>query len=246
MDEDLGGLTREQLIEEARRLRAGIRAHRDATGHDLCWHHPELWRLLPEPVEPAVAVPTWPQFLRGCIRYRQSLDEQQPGAPRTTEEHEARPADDAAQRPARVPALRVARPVTDLARARAMYAAGLGWRELSAFADHQGFDGVMLGAAGAPYHLELTACRAHPVTPRPTAEDLLVLYLPDPAEWALRCAAMHDAGFRQVPSFNPYWEVRGRTFEDPDGYRVVLECAGWQGDPAPPHSGAPAPNSTSS
>lgn len=88
MDEDLDGLSREQLLDEVKRLRAGIRAHRDSTGQDLCWHHPALWNLLPEPLEPHVAVPAWPQFMRGCIRYRASLDEQLPDAPRTTEESE--------------------------------------------------------------------------------------------------------------------------------------------------------------
>ena len=83
MDEDLEPLSRDQLLEEVRRLRAGIRAHRDATGDELCWHHPALWALLPEEVVPAIAVPDWPQFLRGCIRYRQSLDLQAPRAPRT-------------------------------------------------------------------------------------------------------------------------------------------------------------------
>ncbi len=86
MDEDLEGLSREQLVGEVKRLRAGIRAHRDASGHDLCWHHPDLWKLLPEPLEQRLAVPAWPQFLRGCIRYRQSLDEQLPDAPRTSAE----------------------------------------------------------------------------------------------------------------------------------------------------------------
>src|SRR6267143_5136305 len=86
MDEDLNGLPREQLIDEVKRLRAGIRAHRDSSGHELCWHHPDLWSLLPEPLESKIAVPDWPQFMRGCIRYRQSLDEQLPDAPRTTGE----------------------------------------------------------------------------------------------------------------------------------------------------------------
>jgi hypothetical protein len=31
------------------------------------------------------AVPEWPQFKRGCIRYRQSLDDQAPDALRTGE-----------------------------------------------------------------------------------------------------------------------------------------------------------------
>lgn len=88
MDADLETLTREQLIAEVRKLRAGIRAHRDSSGHDLCWHHPDLWGLLPEKTDPQPKVPSWPQFLAGCIRYRQSLDEQIPAAPRTQESFE--------------------------------------------------------------------------------------------------------------------------------------------------------------
>lgn len=86
MDEDLDGKSREELIGEVRRLRAGIRAHRDSSGHELCWHHPALWSLLPEQQDPLPTVPEWPVFLRGCIRYRQSLDEQLPAAPRSSDE----------------------------------------------------------------------------------------------------------------------------------------------------------------
>ena len=81
MDEDLRDLSREQLIDEVKKLRAGIRAHRDSTGHDLCWHHPDLWNLLPDKLTPEVAVPPWPQFLRGCVRYRESLERELPHAP---------------------------------------------------------------------------------------------------------------------------------------------------------------------
>ena len=75
MDEDLETMSREQLIAEVRKLRAGIRTHRDSTGQDLCWHHPALWGLLPERTDPVPAVPAWPEFLRGCLQYRQSLDQ---------------------------------------------------------------------------------------------------------------------------------------------------------------------------
>ena len=88
MDEDLVNMSRQQLIEEVRKLRRGIRVHRDSTGHDLCWHHPALWGLLPEKQNPALMVPEWPTFLRGCIRYRQSLDEQAPAAPRSSQPHD--------------------------------------------------------------------------------------------------------------------------------------------------------------
>jgi hypothetical protein len=81
MDEDLENLGRDALIAEVTRLRRGIRAHRDSSGHDLCWHHPQLWNLLPERVDPEVAVPPWPKFLRGCLAYRRALDRELPGAP---------------------------------------------------------------------------------------------------------------------------------------------------------------------
>ena len=85
-DTDLEGFSREQLIAEVRRLRDGIRKHRDSTAHELCWHHPALWGLLPEQTDPQPVVPEWPQFLRGCVRYRESLDRQLPDTPRTSEE----------------------------------------------------------------------------------------------------------------------------------------------------------------
>jgi hypothetical protein len=81
MDDDLDSLTPEQLVAEVKRLRAGIRAHRDSSGQELCWHHPALWGLLPEKVRPEVAVPPWPRFMEGCVKYRQSLDRQLPDAP---------------------------------------------------------------------------------------------------------------------------------------------------------------------
>jgi len=88
MDDDLDRLSRDELIAEVKRMRAGIRKHRDASGHDLCWHHPQLWGLLPEPIPPEIAVPPWPAFLRGCLRYRESLDRELPDAPMHDEEYE--------------------------------------------------------------------------------------------------------------------------------------------------------------
>lgn len=88
MDADLEHMSRDQLIAEVTKLRAGIRDHRDSTEQELCWHHPRLWSLLPEKTDPVPVVPEWPQFLRGCVAYRQSLDEQAPDATRTTRPHE--------------------------------------------------------------------------------------------------------------------------------------------------------------
>jgi len=90
MDEDLVDLDRDALAAEVRRLRAGIREHRDSAGQELCWHHPRLWGLLPEKTDPQPTVPEWPQFLRGCVQYRESLDRQLPNARRTKDEFEGR------------------------------------------------------------------------------------------------------------------------------------------------------------
>ena len=88
MDRDLDGMTREELVAEIRKLRQGIREHRDSSRHELCWHHPRLWGLLPERTDPVPVVPEWPEFMRGCVRYRQSPDEQAPDAPRTADRYD--------------------------------------------------------------------------------------------------------------------------------------------------------------
>src|SRR5262245_59004373 len=87
LDSDLTTLSREELLAEVKRLRTAIREHRDSSGHELCWHHPKLSGLLPKKTDPQPEVPAWPQFLRGSIRYRQSLDEQLPNTPRTQREY---------------------------------------------------------------------------------------------------------------------------------------------------------------
>jgi len=78
MDEDILDMSKDQLADEVKKLRAAIREHRDSTGQELCWHHPKLWSLLPEKIEPKIAVPEWSEFIKGCIQYRKSLDSQIP------------------------------------------------------------------------------------------------------------------------------------------------------------------------
>ena len=124
--------------------------------------------------------------------------------------------------------LRIARPVTDLERAAHMYCEGLKLRVLSSFRNHAGFDGVMIGVPGADYHFEFTLCREHPITPMPTPEDLTVFYVESEPAWREACASVEAAGFRSVSAFNPYWEVRGRSYADFDGYRLVLQQASWE------------------
>ena len=123
--------------------------------------------------------------------------------------------------------LRVARPTDNLQAIDDMYQTGLGLEVLSHFEDHNGFDGIMLGNADMQYHFEFTHHRGHEAGVAPTQDNLLVFYISDKEEWESQCLKMTDAGFKVVPSYNPYWDRAGKTFEDLDGYRVVLQNSDW-------------------
>ncbi len=126
-----------------------------------------------------------------------------------------------------IPKLRVARPTNNLAAVRRFYIDGLGMSALYAFNGHDGFDGLMVGHPHAPYHLEFTQQAGHLVANAPTTENLLVFYLAEPALWEAAVARMRQHGYLPVPAHNAYWDRQGLTFEDPDGYRVVLQQADW-------------------
>ena len=121
------------------------------------------------------------------------------------------------------PRLRIARPTRDLETATAFYTRGLGLRVLASFENHAGIDGVILGHPNCPYHLEFTRRHRDPLTPTPTPEDLLVIYLPDHAAWASAVEMLRAFGAREVMNTNPYWREHGLTFADPDGNLVVLQ-----------------------
>ncbi len=123
--------------------------------------------------------------------------------------------------------LRIARPTDNIQELLRFYQDGLGFEIIDSFEDHQGFDGIMLGHPSMSYHLEFTHHRGHHTGKAPTEENLLVFYLPDEAEWQQAVGRMIQQGSQPVTSYNPYWDVRGKTFEDPDGYRVVLQNAAW-------------------
>jgi catechol 2,3-dioxygenase-like lactoylglutathione lyase family enzyme len=125
--------------------------------------------------------------------------------------------------------LHVVRPTDNLAKIVKMYVEGLGFAVIAQFTDHEGFDGAILGHPQQPYHFAFTSQRGHHAGAVPTKHHLLVFYLPDENEWAESCRQIVTAGFQVVPSANPYWDRTGRTFEDVDGYRVVLQKGAWSG-----------------
>lgn len=123
--------------------------------------------------------------------------------------------------------LRVARPSDKFDEVVRFYIDGLGFELIARFEDHHGFDGIMIGHRGALYHLEFTHAHGHKAGRAPTLDNLLVFYVPDEAEWLAAVSRMKAAGYAPVESFNPYWDVDGVTFEDPDGYRIVLQNRAW-------------------
>lgn len=124
--------------------------------------------------------------------------------------------------------LRVARPTDNLDEVVRFYRDGLGFEVIAGFQEHDGFDGVMLGHPGLVWHLEFTRHRGHRAGRAPTQDNLLVFYLPERGAWEAAVARMCDAGYEPVTSYNPFWDRQGMTFEDPDGYRVVLQNAAWE------------------
>ena len=125
-------------------------------------------------------------------------------------------------------AVRIARPSLDLDAAERFYVRGLGLHVLYRTTDDAFAALLMMGLPGAAWHLELTRPLSHPVTPTPTGEDLLVLYLGRPPSDGL-VARLETQGGRRVPALNPYWERWGVTLADPDGYRLVLCARDWPG-----------------
>lgn len=134
--------------------------------------------------------------------------------------------------------MRVARPTDQLEAVTAFYRDGLGFQLIGSFENHDGFDGVILGHPDHPWHLEFTHERNAPAGGAPSPEHLLVFYYPNEANWEAAIARMAGLGHHPVEAHNPYWERMGCTFEDPDGYRVVLQNAEWHNTP---HVGDRAP-----
>ena len=123
---------------------------------------------------------------------------------------------------ASVAQVRIARPTDRLAEVVAFYRDGLGLPQLASFAGHAGYDGVMLGLPGKRYHLEFTQHAHGSPCQAPSKDNLLVLYFPDEGDLRRTEQRLRALGRAPVAPENPYWLGKSVTYEDPDGWRVVL------------------------
>ncbi|HEY8783746.1 MAG TPA: VOC family protein [Mucilaginibacter sp.] len=116
---------------------------------------------------------------------------------------------------------RTARHTKDLNRIIDFYGRILGLKVLGEFKDHHNYDGVFLGVPGADWHLEFTVSKDIP-SHCSDDDDLLVFYAESLDEFNKIKEKFVASGVKHVRPKNPYWEKNGITFEDPDGFRIVL------------------------
>lgn len=122
--------------------------------------------------------------------------------------------------------MRIARPSLDLERAERFWTTGVGMSPIYRSRRADPANLTMVGFPEATWHIELTHDPTHPVTPQPTMDDALVLYLNGevPAELIARISA---AGGKLQQHPNPYWQEWGITLIDPDGYPLILSSRAW-------------------
>lgn len=118
--------------------------------------------------------------------------------------------------------IRIARPTDKLEEVKKFYGEGLGLPVIGSFNEHEGYSGVMYGMPGHDYHLEFTQHKNGSPCPAPTLDNLIVFYLPDSSDMEKIYSRLVAMGYSKVPPDNPYWEEKGITIEDPDGWRIVL------------------------
>lgn len=118
--------------------------------------------------------------------------------------------------------MRVGRPTDHLEEITKMYVEGLGFEIIGGFDNHSKFSGRMVGHPKHNYHLEFTTHTEEKAGRAPTRENLLIFYFPEESAYKNAIKRISNSGFQKVKSFNPYWDNAAETFEDLDGYRVVL------------------------
>jgi catechol 2,3-dioxygenase-like lactoylglutathione lyase family enzyme len=122
--------------------------------------------------------------------------------------------------------IRIARPTSRLDDLLAFYCDGLGLARIDSFQHHRGYSGVMVGLPGSHLHIEFTTHddhAGHPLGLAPTNDNLLAFYLPGPDTVNAFAERLTALGHPAVEPENPYWlDLGALTFEDPDGWRVVL------------------------
>jgi hypothetical protein len=116
---------------------------------------------------------------------------------------------------------RIARHTEDLERLKNFYMLVPGMQVLGGFQDHDGYDGIFLGLKDADWHLEFTVGHGKPKH-IPDEDDLLVFYPSSKLEFEQAIVAFTNHGIASSQPKNPYWQINGIQFLDPDGFGMIV------------------------
>lgn len=117
---------------------------------------------------------------------------------------------------------RIARPTDQIEELERFYCEGIGLEKIGFFTGHRGYTGLLIGLPDASHHLEFTQHFEGSPCPAPSKDILLVFYMPNQPMIENIAQKLKKMGYPEVAPENPYWEEKGVTIEDPDGWRVVL------------------------
>jgi catechol 2,3-dioxygenase-like lactoylglutathione lyase family enzyme len=117
---------------------------------------------------------------------------------------------------------RMTRPTDKLDAVLEFYCGQLGLPELYRTNGH-GYEVAMVGLPGDKYHLEFSSHVDGSPGQAPSLENLLVFYFATEEQMFDVVRRLGAAGHEVVELANPWWRENGAlTFEDPDGWRIVL------------------------
>ena len=117
--------------------------------------------------------------------------------------------------------LRVARHTNDLEKIKSFYTKILGFEVLGSFENHNSYDGLFIGKPNLNWHLEFTKSDEI-VDFNYNEDDILVFYPNTIIEYNQLIENALNNSIEIITSKNSYWNLNGKMFLDPDGYRIVI------------------------
>ena len=117
--------------------------------------------------------------------------------------------------------LRTARHTNNLDAIRNFYVEILGLRELGAFENHDGYDGIFLGIENSDWHLEFTISSEKAVHTF-AADDFLVFYPKTQTSYDIIIKQIESRHLKIHSPRNPYWKNNGILIKDPDGFGIIV------------------------
>jgi hypothetical protein len=117
--------------------------------------------------------------------------------------------------------LRVARHTHDLDKIKTFYTTVLGFEVLGSFENHDSYDGLFLGKPNLDWHLEFTKSDKT-IGFNYNENDILVFYPNTIIDYNNLIYNILNNFIELITSSNPYWNLNGKMFLDPDGYCIVI------------------------